>query len=151
LTIIAQLITSFVASSAFGVIFGAPKKSLVQCGFVGMSGWILYYFFTQDLMDAIPATIFAAILVSILSYFCSKIYKTPIIVFNVSGIIPLVPGGMAYNAMRHFVEQDYTAAVELSAQVVLLAGSIAIGLMFSEIIKQINNKLFGRITSILKR
>ncbi|WP_405097470.1 threonine/serine exporter family protein [Oceanobacillus sp. FSL H7-0719] len=141
MSIIAQLVTSFIASSGFGVLFGAPVKSLLQCGFVGMSGWIFYYFLSQDIMDVVPATILAAILVSILSYTCSKIYKVPIIIFNISGIIPLVPGGMAYNAMRHFVENDYATAVELSAQVVFLAGGIALGLMFSEVVKQISNKL----------
>jgi len=144
LTIIAQLVTSFIASSGFGVLFGAPVKSLVQCGFVGMSGWILYDYLNQHIMDSVPAIILAAVLVSILSYCCSKLYKIPIIVFNVSGIIPLVPGGMAYNAMRHFVENDYTTAVELSAQVVFLAGGIALGLMFSEVVKQVNDKILTR-------
>ncbi len=144
MTIIAQLVTSFIASSGFGVLFGAPVKSLVQCGFVGMSGWILYDYLNQHIMDSVPAIILAAVLVSILSYCCSKLYKIPIIVFNVSGIIPLVPGGMAYNAMRHFVENDYTTAVELSAQVVFLAGGIALGLMFSEVVKQVNDKILTR-------
>lgn len=144
MTIIAQLVTSFIASSGFGVLFGAPVKSLVQCGFVGMSGWILYDYLNQHIMDSVPAIILAAVLVSILSYCCSKLYKIPIIVFNVSGIIPLVPGGMAYNAMRHFVENDYTTAVELSAQVVFLAGGIALGLMFSEVVKQVNDKILIR-------
>ncbi|MHA6250701.1 threonine/serine exporter family protein [Oceanobacillus sp. CAU 1775] len=142
--IVAQLVTSFIAASGFGVLFGAPKKALIQCGSVGMLGWILFYFLTQNGMDIIAATIFAAILVSVLSYICSKVYKTPIIIFNVSGIIPLVPGGMAYNAMRAFVEKDYTLAVELSAQVMLIAGGIAIGLMFSEVIKQINQKIIAK-------
>lgn len=141
MTIIAQLVTSFIASSGFGVLFGAPMRSLFPCGLVGMSGWILYYYLTDGIVDAVPATIFAAILVSVLSYFCAKVYKIPIIIFNVSGIIPLVPGGMAYNAMRHFVGNDYTTAVELSMQVVFLAGGIALGLMFSEVIKQIGSKL----------
>lgn len=144
MTILAQLVTSFIAASGFGVLFGAPKKALIQCGTVGMLGWILFYFLTQDGMDAIPATIFAAILVAILSYICAKMYKIPIIIFNVSGIIPLVPGGMAYHAMRAFVEKDYAMAVEHSAQVMLIAGGIAIGLMFSEVIKQINHKLIAR-------
>jgi len=142
--IVAQLVTSFIASSGFGILFSAPVRSLIQCGIVGMSGWILYYSLTQELFNAVPATIFAAILVSILSYICSKIYKVPIIIFNVSGIIPLVPGGMAYNAMRNFVEYDYITALELSVEVVLVAGGIAIGLMFSEVIRQIGSKLTFR-------
>ncbi|MFD1609384.1 threonine/serine exporter family protein [Oceanobacillus luteolus] len=144
MTILAQLVTSFIASSGFGILFGAPRKSLIQCGLVGMSGWMLYYYLTPGYMNTVPATIFAAMLVSVLSFICARTFKVPIIIFNVSGIIPLVPGGLAYNAMRHFVENDYTTALELSAEVALLAGGIAIGLMFSEVVREIVRKLAPR-------
>ncbi|WP_199860685.1 threonine/serine exporter family protein [Oceanobacillus damuensis] len=139
--IITQLITSFIASSAFGVLFNAPRNALIQCGFVGMLGWILYYLLVERGMDVVPATTIAAMLVAVLSHSCSKYYKMPIIIFNVSGIIPLVPGGVAYNAMRHFVENDYNTAIQLSTQVMLLAGGIAIGLMFSEVVNQVMRKI----------
>ncbi|WP_087973596.1 threonine/serine exporter family protein [Oceanobacillus rekensis] len=138
--IITQMITSFIASAGFGIIFNAPRNALVQCGTIGMLGWILYYTLAERGLDVVPATIFAAMLVAILSQICAKYYKMPIIIFNVSGIIPLVPGGVAYNAMRNFVENDYFTAVQLSAQVMLLAGGIAIGLMFSEVVNQITKK-----------
>ncbi|MFC4558028.1 threonine/serine exporter family protein [Virgibacillus kekensis] len=139
--IIAQLVTSFIAAAGFGVLFNAPKRALIQCGLVGMFGWILYYLLVETGMDAVPATTCGAILVAVLSQVCGKLYKTPIIVFNVSGIIPLVPGGVAYDAMRHFVENDYYTAVQLSAKVMLLAGAIAIGLMFSEVVNQLVKKI----------
>ncbi|WP_249869289.1 threonine/serine exporter family protein [Oceanobacillus saliphilus] len=142
--VITQLITSFIAASGFGILFNAPRNSLIQCGLVGMFGWILYYFLVERGMDVVPATIFAAILVALLSHICSRYYKMPIIIFNVSGIIPLVPGGIAYNAMRHFVENDYYTAIQLSTQVILLAGGIAIGLMFSEVVNQVVRKV-GRL------
>ncbi|MBP2076181.1 threonine/serine exporter family protein [Oceanobacillus polygoni] len=138
--IMQQLITSFIASAGFGILFNAPRNALVQCGFVGMFGWILYYILVEVGMDAIPATTFAAMLVAVLSHTCAKLFKKPIIIFNVSGIIPLVPGGIAYNAMRNFVENDYYTGVQLSAQVMLLSGGIAIGLMFSGVINQLINK-----------
>ncbi|MFD1064458.1 threonine/serine exporter family protein [Oceanobacillus locisalsi] len=139
--IIVQLAASFIASAGFGVLFNAPKKSLIPCGLVGMSGWILLYTLREFGVDIVAATTFAAVLVSILSQLCSRILKRPIIIFTVSGIIPLVPGGVAYNAMRNFVENDYNTAIQLSAQVMLLAGGIAIGLMFSQVINQISMKL----------
>lgn len=139
--IITEIITSFIAAAGFGILFNAPRQVLIQCGIVGMSGWILYDSLTGLAMDAIPATIFAAMLVAVLSQICAKIYKKPIIVFSVSGIIPLVPGGIAYDAMRHFVENDYYNAVQLSAQVMLLAGGIAMGLVFSEVVNQVIRKL----------
>ena len=64
-------------------------------------------------------------------------YKKPILIFYVAGIIPLVPGGVAYNAMRSFIESDYFGGVELSAEVMILSGGIAIGLMFSEVMNQL--------------
>lgn len=138
--IIIQLITSFIASAGFGIIFNAPRNALVQCGSIGMFGWILYYLLVERGLNVVPATIFAAMLVAILSQICAKYYKMPIIIFNVSGIIPLVPGGVAYNAMRNFVENDYYTAVQLSTEVMLIAGGIAIGLMFSEVVNQIIRK-----------
>lgn len=143
MTILAQLITSFIASAGFGILFNAPKKVLIQCGFNGMAGWIVYYLLVDIGMDPVPATILGAMLVAVISRFFSRIYKTPIIIFNVSGIIPLVPGGMAYNAMRHFVLNDYTLAVQYSTKVMLLAGGIAMGLMFSEVLNQIITKSRG--------
>ena len=109
-----------------------------------MAGWIVYYLLVENGVDAVPATIVGAILVAMISRGFSKLYKTPIIIFNVSGIIPLVPGGMAYNAMRSFVQNDYLNAVQYSAKVMLLAGGIAMGLMFSEVLNQIMLKTAGK-------
>lgn len=136
-----QLITSFFAASAFGVLFNAPKKSLIQCGVVGMLGWLVYTLLVYEGIDAVPATVAAAVLVSILSQLCARIFKTPIIIFNVSGIIPLVPGGLAYDAMRNFVENDYNLAIQFAAKALLISGAIALGLVFSEIVNQVIRKL----------
>ncbi|MBM7572578.1 threonine/serine exporter family protein [Aquibacillus albus] len=137
---IEQLVTSFFAAATFGIIFNAPKRNLIQCGLVGMCGWIVYIVFVELGIDAVPATVAAAVVVAVLSQLCAKLYKTPIIVFIVSGIIPLVPGGLAYDAMRNFVENDYNTAVQLAAKVLLISGAIAIGLVFSEVINQVIRK-----------
>lgn len=134
---IEQLVTSFIATAAFGIIFNVPKNALLKCGFVGMFGWMVYMVLVNILeIDMMLATSVASILIAIMSQTFAKIYKMPIIVFNVSGIIPLVPGGMAYDAMRHFVVNDYSTAVQLAAKAFMISGSIAIGLVFSEVINQ---------------
>lgn len=139
--LVEQLVTSFIAAAGFGVLFNAPKRSLIQCGFIGMLGWLLYVSLVSQAIDTVPATLAAAFLVAILSQVCAKIFKTPIIVFNVSGIIPLVPGGLAYDSMRSFVENDYNLAIQIAAKVFLISGAIAIGLVFSEVINQIIKKV----------
>ncbi|WP_160723881.1 threonine/serine exporter family protein [Bacillus sp. USDA818B3_A] len=141
MVIFSQAITSFLATAAFGILFNAPKESLIKCGLIGMGGWLIYFLLEDYSDNAILATVTAAIFIALLSQEMAKIYKMPIIIFSVAGIIPLVPGGLAYDAMRNIVENDYNAAIALAAEVLMLAGSIAFGLVFSEVINQIVKKI----------
>ncbi|AZB41602.1 threonine/serine exporter [Bacillus sp. FJAT-42376] len=131
-----QLITSFIASAAFGMIFNAPRKSLIKCGFVGMLGWVIYYAMVENHMDTIFSTVVASFVIAVTGQVFAKIYRTPVIIFSVAGVIPLVPGGMAYDAMLNFVQNDYNTALSLAAKAFMVSGSIAIGLVFSEVINQ---------------
>ncbi|GGG73312.1 threonine/serine exporter family protein [Paenibacillus radicis (ex Gao et al. 2016)] len=135
-----QLITSFIASAAFGLIFNVPKRMLLQCGSVGMAGWFMYMCCVQLGVDVVPSTLIAVVVVTVISQLFARMYKTPIIVFNVSGIIPLVPGGIAYDAMRNVVENNYNAALELGFRAFMLSGTIAIGLVLSEVVNQLLRK-----------
>jgi uncharacterized membrane protein YjjB (DUF3815 family) len=144
LKILAQLLTSFIATGAFGIIFNVPRNSLIKCGIIGMGGWYIYYALVDNHHDAVMATLAAAFLVGIVSHVFAKVYKTPVIIFSVAGIIPLVPGGLAYDAMRNFVENDYNTAISLAAKSFLLSGSIAFGLVFSEVLNQILRRIFKK-------
>jgi uncharacterized membrane protein YjjB (DUF3815 family) len=134
---IEQLLTSFIASAAFGIIFNVPKKLLLNGGLVGMIGWFIYILFVEYDFDPILATFVATFFVAMISQLFARIYKTPMTIFSVSGIIPLVPGGLAYEAMRHFVINDYNTAIQLAAKAFMISGAIAMGLVFSEVINQI--------------
>ncbi|MCM3569162.1 threonine/serine exporter family protein [Neobacillus mesonae] len=142
--VIIQVITSFIATGAFGILFNAPKETLIKCGLTGAGGWLIYYVLNGYSEDAVLATLAATIFIAVLSHQLAKFYKTPVIIFSVAGIIPLVPGGMAYDAMRNFVENDYNTAIGLAAKVFMLAGTIAFGLVFSEVINHIIRKINNR-------
>ncbi|MCY8233290.1 MULTISPECIES: threonine/serine exporter family protein [Priestia] len=132
-----QILTSFVASAAFGIIFNAPRHSIIKSGFVGMFGWCVYSLLVADAdTDAIVATLVAAFAIAIVSQVFAKLYKTPIIIFNVAGIIPLVPGTLAYNSMRNIVENNYALAAQFGAKALMISGAIAMGLVLSEIFNQ---------------
>ncbi|MCU9614459.1 threonine/serine exporter family protein [Caldibacillus lycopersici] len=134
---LAQLVTSFIATSGFGIIFNVPKQALIKCGFVGMVGWLIYYYLVEQTMDSVPASFIAAFFIAVISHVFARKYKTPVIIFTVGGIIPLVPGGLAYDAMRYFVLNDYNMAIQLAAKVLMIAGAIAIGIVFSEVFNQV--------------
>ncbi|QAY67630.1 threonine/serine exporter family protein [Paenibacillus protaetiae] len=136
-----QLVTSFIGTAGFSVLFNVPRRTVVQCGFVGLLGWLIYISCLEVPADPIIAALLASCVVAVISQICAKVYKTPIIVFSIAGIIPLVPGGTAYDAMRSFVEYDYETALQLAAKAFMISGAIAIGLVFSEAINQAIRKL----------
>lgn len=142
--ILAQGITSFIATSAFGILFNAPKRTLVKCGLIGMGGWLLYFLLEGYLNDAVTATLAATVFIAVLSQEMAKRFKTPVIIYSVAGVIPLVPGGLAYETMRNFVENDYNTALASAAKVMMLAGVIAFGLVLSEVINQVIRKVTTR-------
>lgn len=122
------------------MIFNAPIKSLFKCGFAGMIGWVIYVILFEYSGDSVFASVLASFIIGVISQYFAKRYKTPVIIFNVSGIIPLVPGGLAYDAMRRVVENDYNTAISLAAEAFMISGSIAIGLVLSEVLNQIYRK-----------
>ncbi|KXH83885.1 threonine/serine exporter family protein [Sporosarcina sp. HYO08] len=132
-----QAILSFLAAFGFGIIFNAPRKMLFYCGFVGMSGWLGYKVFHNITGDAVQSSFLGAFAVAVVAHLFAKRFRTPMIVFSVAGIIPLVPGGMAYNAMRHIVENDYLSAITFASEAFMISGAIAMGLVFAEVIIQL--------------
>lgn len=135
-----QLVTSFIASAGFGILFNAPRESILKCGFVGMVGWMIYVLLVDVEVDLILATFIAAFIIAFVSQRFARVYKMPIIIFSVAGIIPLVPGGLAYDAMRNIVVNDYNVAIQLATKAFMISGAIAMGLVFAEVVNQIIRK-----------
>lgn len=137
MNMLGQLVTSFISTAAFAILFNVPRSTIIQCGFIGMVGWMMYISTQLIPLDPILATLIASFLVTVISQFFARLYKTPVIVFSVAGIIPLVPGGLAYDAMKNAVLNHYDLAVQLAAKAFMLSGAIAIGLVFSEVLNQL--------------
>ncbi len=96
---ILNFIFSFLASMFFCVIFDAPRKLYLSCGFVGTCGWMVYtLFFNGFNVHTIYSSFFGSLALGLLSHYMARKQKEPAIIFMVTGIIPLVPGGLAYDA-----------------------------------------------------
>jgi uncharacterized membrane protein YjjB (DUF3815 family) len=134
---IIQGILSFLAAAAFGVIFNSPRGTLFHCGMVGAAGWLVYYLLTSlEHADVVIASFAGSFAVSLVAHWQAKRFRMPMIIFSVAGIIPLVPGGMAYNTMRKFVEGDYLMGIAYGSKTMMISGAIAMGLVFGEVIFQ---------------
>lgn len=129
--LIEQLVVSFFAAIGFAILFNAPINVLWQSGTVGMIGWLVFVVLSRVYdVNVVIATFVASVIIGIISQILAKRFRTPIIIFNLAGIIPLVPGGLSYDAMRFFVVNNYDAAISTGATVAMISGAIALGLIF---------------------
>ena len=84
MTWIIQAILSFLAATGLEFIFNAPRKMLFYCGFVGMTGWLIYSVFNGMSGDPMQASFLGAFMRCPRStYFCTKRFRTPMIIFSV--------------------------------------------------------------------
>lgn len=135
--ILQMFLASFIASAGFGIIFNVPRQTIVAGGISGMLGWVTYIWFMEALaFEQVFATVVASFLVASISQGFARLYKMPGTIFSIAGIIPLVPGGVAYNTMRYVVEDNYIQALELGIQVFLISGAIAFGLVLAGVFSQ---------------
>lgn len=139
-----QAALSFLAAGSFGVIFNAPRKMLFYCGFVGMVGWLIFSSFNEISANAMQASFLGAFAVALLAHIFARKFKKPMIIFSVAGIIPLVPGGLAYNATRNVVENDYITAITYALNAFMVSGAIAMGIVFAEVIMQVVFRIIAK-------
>lgn len=128
-----HLIFSFTASFFFAVLFDAPKRLFFFAGVAGATGWtvsrILLDIFS---MHEIYATTFGSLVLGIMCHLMARILKEPATMFMVPGIIPFVPGGLAYEATSLLVQFEYNASLNTMLEVLLIAGGVAVGLLFAD-------------------
>ncbi|WP_134685236.1 threonine/serine exporter family protein [Brevibacillus migulae] len=123
------LILSFFSTVAFCMLFNVPIRALLAGGFAGSLGWIIYNVLIGNGISITVATFLAATGVSLSSQLFSVYLRVPSTNFSVAGIIPLVPGSVAYKAMLSFVNGDDLGGITLATRTSLIAGAIASGLI----------------------
>lgn len=135
---ILNLIFSYLAALFFGVIFDVHKRLYHTTGIVGACGWIVYTIFYDTLeFHTIYSNFFGGLALGLLSHVMARYKKEPVILFMVPGIIPLVPGGLAFDATKNLILIQFSKAINTMLEVTLIAGAIALGLLFADQISKL--------------
>ena len=130
LPLLVRLITSAAGSCAFALIFKTNRRYLPLIGFSGLITYFVYYtveFFGGGFFGAsFAATVFAAAFGEI----CARTCHAPAIIYLLTGLSPIVPGGEAYYTMRYLLEGDMPKATAKLWATVGVALGIAGGIVF---------------------
>lgn len=131
---------AFISSLGFGIVFNIRGKDLFFASLGGAVSWIVYKFSLQIGCSDVLSLFWGTLAVSILSEIWARLFKNPVTVYLICGLIPLVPGGGMYYTTFEAVKGNYNVALTKGIQTLFSAGSIAIGVMFVSTLSKIITK-----------
>lgn len=88
---------------AFGMVFNIREKKLLFSALGGTISWTAYLLTCNLFETDIFGYFFAAVVMSIYAEIFARIHKTPVTIYLVAGLIPLVPGSGIYRTMEYCV------------------------------------------------
>lgn len=116
---------AFVMVLTFGIMFQAPRRSLLFLGITGLLSWGGYLFAKTQVDNVVIAVFIASAIVAVSSEVFARIMRLPVTVFVIAGIIPLVPGITAYDTMLYLIKGQYLEGVRAGLDTLMIAGAIA--------------------------
>lgn len=125
---IIQGISAFFATAAFAILFYLPKKYLIHAGMTGAFGWVIYLMVKDVNNDKVLANFIATLFVALISHVLARVYKTPVTMFLIPGVIPLVPGAGMYQIVQSIVDNALEQTSYYFFQTIQMAGAIALGI-----------------------
>ncbi|WEV71439.1 threonine/serine exporter family protein [Lactobacillus sp. ESL0785] len=133
---IIQVLFSYLGTVMFDMFINLPKKAFNTSGTIACIGWLVYWFIFEFGLGAILANFVAAFVVGSLGIVCAVKKKMPSTMF-VSGLVPLVPGASGYQALAAMISHSPMIAVQKTIHVCMVAGAIALGYVFSQVIVEL--------------
>jgi uncharacterized membrane protein YjjB (DUF3815 family) len=89
-----------VAACGFAVLFNVPPRALWGASMCGALAYACRFMLVEStLVPPVLATLVAATLVSGVATLIGKSMRAPAVIFVVPGVIPLVPGALAFRTM----------------------------------------------------
>ena len=130
-----EIITAFgfacIATMAFAVLFQAPKKIVLIDGVIGAIGWVVFIYLRHELgYTSFVSNFCATISLALASELSSRIFKQPVTVFVIPGIVPLVPGLGIYQGMFAIINNEYNNGTSMTDSVAIAIGVMLVSSLF---------------------
>ena len=135
-----QLLTAFLGSLGFSVLFGLRKKHLLAAAVGGLFAWSLYLLAESRLHSLFFSNLFASAFAVLYAEFLARRLKCPATLFVVPGIVPLVPGSSLYYAMSCVVRRDLESARVYGAETLEYALAIAAGMSIVIVVRELHTR-----------
>lgn len=137
---IIKVIGAFLAVLSFAILVETPKKYLACAGVVGAVGWMAYLIAEGQGANAVLASFLSAFSIALISHIFARVFKIPVTVFLIAGILPTVPGAGMYRIGYYMFQHNTEMTGYYITNTVQIAGAIAIALFIVDAIFRVFQK-----------
>lgn len=125
---IIQLITAFLGSAGFAIIFNIRSSLVFLASVGGFLSWGLFLIFQSITANYFVASFVASAFAALYGEVMARVNKTPASVFFIPGVVSLIPGGALFYTMSYALRSDWDMFRQYSSLTVQYALGIACGL-----------------------
>lgn len=126
---IMQIITGFLGSLGFGVLFNIRGIRLFWASLGGLFSWGLFVLLGLLTPDEPLRYFIVALVVSVYAEIMARVLKTPTTTFHMTALIPLIPGGSLYYTMASVFGGDLLHFLDKALYTLELAVALALGIV----------------------
>lgn len=128
------IIGIFIGMLCFSILVETPRKYLLISALVGGGSGFIYLLSVHLGSGTVMASFFSALTAALLSHICARIFKAPVTLFLIAGILPTVPGGGMYRIAAGVLDNDPTKVFNSFIEVLEIAGVIALAIFIMDVI-----------------
>ena len=118
---------AFAGCISFTFVFNIHGPGKLIAGFGGGLGWLVYLLMGKTIL----AGFFAAMAISLFSEVMARIRRCPVTGYQLVALLPLVPGGGIYYAMRYCLEGDTERFLSTLLDTLGMAAALAVGVILA--------------------
>lgn len=130
-----QLLSAFIGTLGFSVLFGVPRCHYMVCGLTATAGWLVYLLMLRLAdVSVVEATAVATVVVALLSWGLAVLRRCPTTVFLICGIFPLIPGAGIYWTTYYIVSNQLTMALTSGFTALKITIAIILGIIITTLV-----------------
>ena len=118
---------AFLACVGFSLVYNIHGLGIAIASLGGALGWLVYLLLDKT----IPGAFWAAVAIAVYAELMARVRRCPVTGYLLVGLLPLVPGGGIYYAMRHGVAGETDAFLSALLHTFGMAAALAVGAMLA--------------------
>lgn len=123
------ILLALLGSFTSGLTFNVRGYKLVFSGLSGVAGFFSYSLMLGWTGHYVLSIFIGAVMVGLYSEIAARLLKTPSTIFSIPGILPLVPGITAYEAITLLTDNKLNEGLGKIIETMNGAGAIAFGIL----------------------